>query len=129
MVSKQLESLFERNGYHKVPSNLPEFTFYYRREYQGTVVIHVIDYRQGVYIPEDQFVHLKRKIVEFMRERGEQEVHLLSLILSDDTQKARQLGAGDSFCWVIDTAGSRLVIYEDQAADFYGWKGNRGIIP
>ncbi len=123
MVSKQLESLFERNGYHKVPSNLPEFTFYYRREYQGTVVIHVIDYRQGVYIPEDQFVHLKRKIVEFMHERGEQEVHLLSLILSDDTQKARQLGAGDSFCWVIDTAGSRLVIYEDQAADFYGWKG------
>ena len=51
MVTEKLECLFEKNGYHKVPSNLPEFTFYYRREYQGVVVIHVIDYRTGVSVP------------------------------------------------------------------------------
>ena len=123
MVSEKLECLFEQTGYHKVPSNFPEFMFYYRREYQGVVVIHVIDYRTGVSVSEEQFTHLKQKILEFMHERGEQEVHLLSLILTDDTQRARQFSASDSFCWMIDTKSNRLIIHENQADDFYGWKG------
>ena len=123
MIQDQIERLFEINGYNKVPSNLPEFTFYYREENQGTTVIHVIDYRQGVYISEDQYNHLKTKITEFMRTKGEQEIHLLSLILSDDAEKARKLSISDSFCWMIDTAGRRLIIHENQVGDFYGWKG------
>lgn len=123
MIQDQIERLFETNGYNKVPSNLPEFTFYYREENQGATVIHVIDYRQGIYISEDQYSHLKTKITEFMQAKGEQETHLLSLILSDDTEKAKKLCVGDSFCWMIDTAGRRLIIHENQVGDFYGWKG------
>lgn len=123
MISERMEQLFERNGYSKVPSNLPEFTFYYRRENQGTVVIHVIDYRQGLYISEDQFGHLKQKITEFMHSKGEREVHLLSLILCDDIGKAKQLSIRESFCWMIDTANRRLIIHENQVGDFYGWRG------
>lgn len=123
MISERMEQLFERNGYSKVPSNLPEFTFYYRRENQGTVVIHVIDYRQGLYISEDQFDHLKQKITEFMHSKGEQEVHLLSLILCDDVGKAKQLSIRESFCWMIDAVNRRLIIYENQVDDFYGWRG------
>lgn len=123
MIQDQIERLFEINGYNKVPSNLPEFTFYYREENQGTTVIHVIDYRQGVYIFEDQYNHLKSRITEFMRKKGEQEIHLLSLIMSDDAEKARKLCIGDSFCWMIDTAGRKLIIHENQVGDFYGWRG------
>lgn len=123
MISEQIEHLFEANGYIKVPSNLPEFTFYYRRENQGAIVIHVINYRQGVYISEDQYAHLKQRITEFMHGKGEQEVHLLSLILSDDTEKAKRLCVNDNFCWMIDTHAGRLIIHENQVGDFYGWKG------
>ncbi len=123
MISEQMDYLFEINGYTKVPSNLPEFTFYYRRENQGTVVVHVIDYRQGIYISEDQYVHLKQRIREFINAKGEQEVHLLSLILSSDTEKAKRLCVSDSFCWMIDTGSNRLIIHENQVGDFYGWKG------
>ena len=110
MAAEQIERLFEINGYIKVPSNLPEYTFYYRIENQGSTVIHVIDYRQGLYISEEQYRHLKAKITEFMQAKGEQEVHLLSLILSDDTEKAKQLCVCDSFCWMIDTRSARLII-------------------
>ena len=123
MIAEQIEHLFEGNGYHKVPSNLPEYTFYYRSENQGATVIHVIDYRQGLYISEDQYRHLKAKITEFLQARGEQEVHLLSLILSDDIGKTKPLCVRDSFCWMIDTRTSRLIIHENQVDDFYGWKG------
>lgn len=122
MTLEQLEYLFASNGYHKIPSNLPEFTFYYHKENQGVNVIHVIDYRAGLYISEDQYSHLKEKIKEFFAGRGEQEIHIITLILCEDPVKAKQLCLSDRFCWMIDTAEDRLMIYEDQVPDFYGWK-------
>jgi len=123
MTTEQLDDLFHSNGYGKIPSNLPEFVFYFHREIQGINVIHVIDYRQGIYISEDQYFHLKQKITEFFRQKGSQEVHVMSLILCTDTQKAKKLCLCDRFCWMIDTAADRLIVHESQAPDFYGWKG------
>lgn len=122
MISEQIENLFYENGYNKTPSNLPEFTFYWRKENQGTTVIFVIDYREGLYISEDQYVHMKDRVVEFFRARGEWDIHILSLILSADAEKAKRLCISDSFCWMIDTSIQRLIIHENQVADFYGWK-------
>lgn len=122
MTLAQLENLFLSGGYYKVPSNLPEFCFFYRRENQGVNVIYVIDYKQGLYITEDQYAHLKDKIIDFFQEKGEREVHILSLVLSADIEKAKQLCMQDSFCWMIDTVSDRLLIYENQVPDFYGLK-------
>lgn len=122
MTLEQLDHLFVSNEYYKIPSNLPEFTFYFHKENQGINVFHVINYRAGLYISEDQYCHLKEKISEFFAERGEQEVHVMSLILSDDLNKAKQLCITDRFCWMIDTAANRLIIHENQVSDFYGWK-------
>ena len=123
MTTEQLEELFFSNGYDKIPSNLPEFVFYCHRELQGVNVMQVIDYRQGLYISEDQYFHLKEKIIDFFRQKGEKEVHVMSLILCTDSQKARKLCLVESFCWIIDTMADRLIIHESQVSDFYGWKG------
>ena len=122
LTLNRLENLFFEQGYDKIPSNLPEFNFYCRREVQGITVLHVIDYRQRLYISMDQYTHLKEQIEAFFRERGEREVHVMTLVLCDDTEKARSLCGGDNFCWVIDSREYRLLIHETQAADFYGWK-------
>lgn len=118
----RLEELFLSQGYDKIPSNLPEFVFYCRREAQGINVLYVIDYKQGLYISADQYDHIKKKIIDFFQARGEHEVHVMALVLCADTEKARQLCEKDSFCWIIDTQVYRLMIHETQAADFYGWK-------
>jgi rhomboid protease GluP len=122
MTLEQLDDLFVSKEYYKLPSNLPEFTCYFRKENQGVTVLHVIDYKQGLYIAEDQYYHLKKTIESFFVNKGEPEVHIMSLILSDDLSKARQLCMTDPFCWMIDTAADRLVVYENQVSDFYGWK-------
>lgn len=119
----RLEDLFFAQGYDKLPSNLPEFNFYCHREMQGINVLHVIDYRQGLYISGDQYAHLKEKITEFFGVRGEPEIHVMTLILSEDTEKARRLCEQDAFCWIIDTRAYRLIVHETQISDFYGWKG------
>ena len=118
----QIEYLFYMSGYDKIATNLPEYNFYWHRESQGVTVIFVVDYRQGIYISEDQYAHMKKKCEEFFRARGETDVHMLSLVISADTQTARMLCAQDSFCWMIDTVSNRLMIHENQVEDFYGWK-------
>lgn len=123
LTLNRLEELFFAQGYDKLPSNLPEFNFYCHRERQGINVLHVIDYRQGLYISGDQYAHLKEKVIEFFELRGETEIHVMTLILSEDTEKARRLCEEDVFCWIIDARAFRLIVHETQVADFYGWKG------
>lgn len=123
LTLNRLEELFFAQDYIKLPTNLPEFNFYSHREVQGTNVFHVIDYRQGLYISGDQYAHLKEKIKEFFNLRGEPEIHVMTLILSEDTDKARQLCEQDTFCWIIDARTYRLIVHETQVSDFYGWKG------
>lgn len=65
MVFGQLEKLLTEQGFCKVSSNLPEFSFFFRRESAYVNVLHVIDYRPELYITEDQYVHIKEKILEF----------------------------------------------------------------
>lgn len=122
LTLEKLETLFFDHGYDKIPSNLPEFNFYCRRERQGINVLYVIDYRQELYISQDQYAHVKEKIVQFFQNKGEREIHVMALVLCADTEKARRLCENDSFCWVIDTQAYRLLIHEAQVADFYGWK-------
>ena len=122
MVLEQLEHFLIEQGFCKVPSNLPEFSFFFHNESTYVNVLHIIDYKQGLYITEDQYVHIKEKIRIFFQEKGINEVHILSLLVSADTQKARQLCGNDSFCWLIDSAENRLLIHENQAGDFYGMR-------
>lgn len=124
LTLERLESLFLDHGYNKISSNLPEFNFFCKKEIQGINVLYVIDYRQGLYISEDQYAHMKGKILEFFQNRGEQEVHVMTLVLCTDTEKARRLCENDRFCWIIDAYAYRLMILETQAADFYGWKNS-----
>ena len=118
----QIEYLFYLEGYDKIPTNLPEYVFFCRRENQGVTVVFVVDYHRGVYISEDQYTHMKKRGAEFFHAGGGADVHLLSLILSEDTETAKRLCANDRFCWLIDKMSNRLIIHENQTADFYGWK-------
>lgn len=122
MVYEQLEHLLIANGFSKVPSNIPEFTFFFRRENTYVNVLHIIDYKQGLYIQEGQYRHVKEKIREFFEEKGAGEVHILSLLICADTEKAKQLCGNDPFCWLIEPIQNRLLIYENQTADFYGMR-------
>lgn len=122
MTFGQLEHLLIEQGFSKVLSNLAEFTFFFRRENAYVNVLHIIDYKQGLYITQDQYEHIKEKIRLFFRERGTGEVHILSIIISEDIEKAKQLCGGDTFCWLIDSKQNRLLIYENQNPDFYGMK-------
>lgn len=122
MVFEQLENLLTEQGFCKVASNLPEFFFFFRTENTYVNVLHIVDYKQNLYIAEDQYEHIKDKIKDFFHAKGIADVHILSILVSADIPKARKLCGNDAFCWLLDPAENRLLIYEHQVADFYGMK-------
>lgn len=122
MTGEQLEKMFLEEGYSRVPSNLREFTFYFLKENQGVNVVCTIDFGAGLYVSEEQYFHIKDTIREFFSERGEQNVHILTIILCRSAEKAKVLCEKDRFCWLLDIDADRLMIYENQVPDFYGMK-------
>ena len=122
MVFEQLEHLLIEQGFSKVPSNLPEFSFFFRGESTYVNVLYVVDFKHGLYITQDQYWHIREKINDFFREKGMNNIHIMSLLICANPEQARQLCANDTFCWVIDPIGNRLLIYENQVSDFYGIK-------
>ena len=122
MVERQLNEFFTGEGYTGIPSNLPEFSIYFHMENNYVNVFHVIQYRQNLYISKDQYLHIKDKIRDLFLEKGIRNIHILSLIICNDGNKAKQLCADDAMCWMIDSCENRLMIYENQVSDFYGMK-------
>lgn len=118
-----LEILFKEIGYQVIPSNLPEFAIYFHIENGYVNVISVIDYKEGIYLSSDQYEHNKAMIQQFFQEKGLKNIHILSIVLSDNIQKAKSLSLKDRFCWMIDKNDRKLIIYEEQTSDFYGMKG------
>lgn len=122
MVEWQLDEFLVEEGYTSIPSNLPEFIIYFQIENNYVNVFHVIYYRQNLYISKDQYLHIKEKIRDLFLEKGITNIHILSLIVCNDGNKAKQLCADDTMCWMIDPYENQLVILDNQVTNFYGMK-------
>lgn len=121
-MKQQLDQFLKNLGYGVIPSNLPEFTIYFQVEHHFVNVVHVVEDRAGLYLLNDQFEHIKQKIHELFKNKGYEEVHILSIVLSDDIEKVKKLCLEDKFCWMLKPIEKKLMIYENQAVDFYGLK-------
>ena len=121
-MKQLLVNFLQRQGFIEIASSLPEFSFCFHLETQYVNVVHLIDYKDGLYIPTDQYELLKSKIVDFFAEKNLKEIHILSLIFSNDISKAETLKGQDRFCWIIDTGTKELVTGDAAVEDFYGMK-------
>lgn len=122
-MREQLDLFFRKIGYEQISSNLQEFLVYYRAEQSHVNVIQLIDYKEESYLTGEQYAHISHKVTELFTQRGMTDIHMLSLIVSSDSAKARALCGNDRFCWILDTSIQRLLIYENQTPDFYGLRG------
>lgn len=123
MAGWRLNEFFEDEGYMVIPSNIPEFIVYLRAENNCVNIFHVIHCRQNLQISKDQYLHIKNKIREVFTEKGLHNIHILTILIGSDMEKARQLGINDSMCWILDPHENRLVVNENQVSDFYGMRG------
>ncbi len=120
---EQLSGYMAREGYQRVLTNVPGIIFLFRQEMQSTNVILTIEYSRGVYVSADQFKLLKQQMRDVFIQKGAGELHIMSLIIAENTEALRKMCEEEQFCWMIDRRNHSLIIYEHQVADFYGLKG------
>ncbi len=122
MIRQQLESYLGDADYYSIPTTLTELSAFVKVENNFLNIIQIIDYEKGLYLSPDQYIEMKEAIKTIFQDRGMKDIHIMSLVLFDDYEKAKAFVQEDRFCWFIDTESRELVIEENRTPDFYGLK-------
>lgn len=122
-MRKQLEHYLVKEGFFPLTSNVSDISALVKFESNLLNILQIIDYKKEIYLDKEQYEEIKTSLRSAFQDKGVSEIHILSLILSEDMEKGTSLGEEDPFCWQVDTKTSELVIGEEKQPDFYGMKG------
>ena len=117
-----METYLSKNGFFALTSNVSEISAVVKFESNLLNILQIIDYKKDLYLDNAQYEEIKVSLKGAFKDKGVSEIHILSLILADDLDKAKALGAEDAFCWFIDKQSLELIIDEDKQPDFYGMR-------
>ena len=122
-MRKRLEHYLVTEGFFPLTSNVSDISALVKFESNLLNILQIIDYKNDLYLDKEQYEEVKRSLRGAFQDKGVSEIHILSLILSEEKERGRLLGEEDPFCWQIDVENAELIIEEDKQPDFYGIKG------
>ena len=117
-----MEMYLSKNGFFSLTSNVSDISAVVKFESNLLNILQIIDYKKDLYLDKTQYEDIKSSLRAAFKDKGVSEIHILSLILADDFDKATTLGAEDPFCWIVDKQSVDLIIDERKQPDFYGMK-------
>ncbi len=120
MVVQRFESMLESAQFNKIESNIPRMKMFYRVFSDKVYVFHVCDAREGMFFDRYSYQKIVRQIQEEFFNKGYFQICLLSVIFTVDIKKAREFADLGEAVWIVDMLCNRLMIYENQPADFMG---------
>ena len=119
-MEQRLRNYFRRAGYKKLYIDAPGVEGFFFAETGYVNVIMLYHASQMPSADENYYREQGRRIIWRFHDSGQEQVHLLTLILDDDREHGAGLAAEDRFCWVIDLREGALVIPQGAAENFYG---------
>ena len=122
-MRKKLEHYLATEGFFPLTSNVSDISALVKFENNLLNILQIIDYKKDLYLDKEQYEEVKKSLRNTFQDKGISEIHILSLILSENAERGRQLGEDDPFCWQVDVESLELVIEENKQPDFYGMKG------
>ena len=123
-MKEQLKAFLALEGYTTVTSNLPEFLVFLKKEYRHVSVIYVIELEAGSTFTAERYRGVYDSACKLLEKNEITEMHILTVIISDNTEHALEVCREDKYAWVINRQEKTLIIEEDKAEDFYGMKAS-----
>ncbi|MCR5417684.1 MAG: rhomboid family intramembrane serine protease [Lachnospiraceae bacterium] len=122
-MDQQLGDLFRGAGYKKLHTEAAAVSAYFLAEtgYVNVVMLYDADLIEGA--DASYYREQAQRITWRFHDAGQAEVHLLTLLLTSDLQKGRELVKDDSHAWIIDKRQRALEIPPDAPENFYGIRG------
>lgn len=121
-MKERIDLLLREQQFHKITSNIEQITLYARYGQDSVKVVQLFDYEKedDIALTKEQYNLFRKKSVEFMNNKGYEDVSLLTLILTRNVDSCKKYVMDDRYCWMLDTNIRHLVIYENQVNDFCG---------
>ena len=122
-MDQQLGDLFRGAGFKKLHTDAVAVSAYFFAEtgYVNVIMLYDADLIEGA--DAGYYREQAERITWRFHDAGQAEVHLLTLLMTTDIQKGRELAAGDGHVWIIDKSERTLQIPSDGPENFYGIRG------
>ncbi len=121
MIEERLEQTLTNLGYRRINSNTAGIYLFYQQAETELTIISVIRSMAGAEPGKEQYAHILEQIkYNFRREPYPERIRLLSLILTTEVGRVKQLCVEnkEDQHWIIDEMANRLIIYETGAGEF-----------
>lgn len=124
MTEQQFDSFFWGRGFRSVNVNAAGIRVYQSGSEEADGCFLVLTYFAGGAhsLTREQQENVSRQICGAYERECRGPVQLLNIVVTEEPAKARLLFAEGERFWVVDAAGGRLMLYEEQG-DFCGLKG------
>lgn len=121
-MEKRISYYLGQNGYLKMMTNLPEFSFFFKKENGFVSMVELVNMDKNPYITEDMLHSVTQKAQWRFMDQGYTELHYLVLVITGEPERAIPLGERERFFWIIDSSRNELLIPQGKTEDFYGMK-------
>lgn len=107
-------------GYNRIGADCPDVSLYYYAVSGECCIVNLVDYRnpKESMLNTDMLVSLNNSVVVFMRNKGFENVRLITVIATYSEYIAEELAGGRMQYWVLDVYHNLFIIPEGQPAAF-----------
>lgn len=115
----ELKHFFMHAGYREMNTNNSQLVVLYL-EYGSEINVLVLNnVLSGLEFTKEQYLNILRQVEHSFYQRGYQQVHLLGMICTKNTERVRSFCMDANYTsWIIDENENRLLIYENQQSSF-----------
>lgn len=119
---QEFEQIVERNSFTHLKTNVPQISVNYKIQGEKVYVLSLFnldheDYGDTLFLNLN-FHNIQKQIQESFYQQNFREIDFMSIFFTENIQVAREISLGDSLYWIVDLKYDRLVIYENQPADY-----------
>lgn len=122
MMKEQLKAFLTMEGYTAVVSNLPEFLVFLKKEYRHVCALFIIELENDSTFSKERYQAVYDSACKLLEKNGVTEMHILTVIVSDNQEHALEVCREDKYAWVMNRNVKTLVIEDGKVVDFYGLK-------
>lgn len=119
MIENRLLTCLINRGYEQLHINSQNITITYLKQDNEVYIVSLIHIVEGEYVAEEQYQGLLDQIRQLFFSMEFTQIHLLNLICTHHPSSVKQLTNATDVNWIIDLNQKRLVIYENQPAEFF----------
>ncbi len=120
MTINNIKDFLAERNFRPIEVNLDRLSLYYQDKEEGYYALLLFDCPRGDEFTSLQYMNIKRQIYEKLTANTVKRVFLHSVILSENISGASRISERETDSWIIETSGSRLILYENQRYDFAG---------